>query len=120
MKLQHKQTLLQKRRWRVRKKVGGTALRPRMCVRFTHKHVYVQIINDDTSATLVSATSTAKETRDAQLKANVASATEVGKLIGEKAKAAGIERVVFDRGSRCYHGCVKALADAARETGLQF
>lgn len=120
MKLQHKQNLQQKRRWRVRKKVNGTAERPRLSARFTHKHIYVQIIDDEAGVTLVSATSTAKENRDAKLKSNVASATELGKLVGEKAKQAGIESVVFDRGSRCYHGCVKALADAAREAGLQF
>ena len=120
MKLQQKQLLEQKRRWRIRKKVRGTAERPRLSVRFSNKHIYAQLIDDVVGKTLVNASSTSKELRDAKLKSNIASAIELGKSIGEKAKSAGIEAIVFDRGARRYHGGVKALADTLREMGLKF
>ncbi len=116
----YKNSLRQKRIWRVRKKVSGTAERPRLVVHFSNKHIYAQCINDVTGLTLASATSTEKALTDEKLSANVESATRLGKLLGEKAKAAGISQVVFDRNGRRYHGVVKAFADAAREAGLEF
>ena len=115
-----KSILLQKRRWRIRKKVNGTAARPRLCVRFTSKHVYAQAINDDTGTTLVFLGSLDAELRKQKLKANLASAKVLGVAFAHKAKAAGIASVVFDRSGAPYHGKVKVFADAAREGGLQF
>ncbi len=106
---------------RVRMKVEGTPERPRLCVYRSLGHIYVQVIDDRSGKTLVSASSLDKETKKA-LKGggNIASAKVVGKAIAERSKAAGIAKVVFDRGGYKYHGRVKALADAAREAGLQF
>ena len=115
-----KSLLLQKRRWRIRKKVNGTAARPRLCVRFTSKHVYAQAINDDNGTTLVFLGSLDAELRKQKLKANIASAKILGVAFAAKAKAAGIASVVFDRSGAPYHGKVKVFADAAREGGLQF
>jgi large subunit ribosomal protein L18 len=115
-----KSILLQKRRWRIRKKVTGTAARPRLCVRFTAKHVYAQAINDDTGTTLVFLGSLDAELRKQKLKANIASAKILGVAFASKAKAAGIASVVFDRSGAPYHGKVKVFAEAAREGGLQF
>lgn len=120
MSTSSKSTLLQKRRWRIRKKVNGTALRPRLCVRFTSKHVYAQAIDDDAGKTLVFLGSLDPELRRQKLKANIASAKALGVAFAEKAKAAGIVAVVFDRSGAPYHGKVKTFADAAREGGLQF
>ena len=115
-----KADLLQKRRWRIRKKVKGTALRPRLAVRFTGKHIYAQAINDDTGTTLVFLGSLDPELRKQKLKANIPSAKILGVAFAIKAKAAGITAVVFDRSGARYHGKVKTFADAAREGGLQF
>ena len=115
-----KSLLLQKRRWRIRKKVNGTAARPRLCVRFTSKHVYAQAINDDNGTTLVFLGSLDAELRKQKLKANLAGAKVLGVAFALKAKAAGIASVVFDRSGAPYHGKVKVFADAAREGGLQF
>ena len=115
-----KAILLQKRRWRIRKKVNGTAARPRLCVRFTAKHVYAQAINDDSGTTLVFLGSLDGELRQQKLKANVKSAKVMGTAFAAKAKAAGISSVVFDRSGAPYHGKVKTFADAAREGGLKF
>ena len=106
---------------RVRTRVTGTPERPRFCVYRSLGHIYTQIIDDRTGRTIVSASSLDKETKK-NLKGggNVASAKAVGKSIAERAKAAGVSKVVFDRGGYKYHGRVKALADAAREAGLQF
>jgi large subunit ribosomal protein L18 len=120
MSTSSKSTLLQKRRWRIRKKVTGTALRPRLAVRFTAKHVYAQAIDDDTGTTLVFLGSLDAELRKQKLKANIASAKVLGVAFALKAKAAGIASVVFDRSGAPYHGKVKVFADAAREGGLQF
>ncbi|RKY21732.1 MAG: 50S ribosomal protein L18 [Planctomycetota bacterium] len=111
-----------RRRIRVRKKVYGTAERPRLSVYRSLRHIYCQIIDDDAGRTLVSASTMSKEIRDSLSKGggNVAAAELVGKLIAEKAKAAGIEKVVFDRGPYKFHGRVKALAEKAREGGLIF
>ena len=115
-----KARLLQNRRWRIRKKVTGTAARPRLAVRFTVKHVYAQAIDDYAGRTLVFLSSLDPELRKQKLKANVASAKTLGVAFAEKAKAAGITSVVFDRSGAPYHGKVKQFADAAREGGLQF
>lgn len=120
MKLAKKQLLAQKRHWRLRRKISGTAERPRLSVAFTHKHIYAQAINDVAGLTIASISSLDKDLRDQKLKANVAGASALGKAFAAKAVAAGITQVVFDRGSRRYHGSVKAFADAAREGGLQF
>ncbi len=101
---------------RIRKKLAGTPERPRLAVNFSNQHVYAQVIDDTKGVTLCSAC-----TKHLDLKqANVESASKVGALIAERALAAGITEVVFDRGGFIYHGKVKALADAAREAGLKF
>ena len=106
---------------RVRTRVEGTPERPRLCVYRSLSHIYAQVIDDRTGRTLAAASSLDKETRQ-QLKGggNVAAAKVVGKAIAGRALAAGVERVVFDRGGYKYHGRVQALAEAAREAGLKF
>jgi large subunit ribosomal protein L18 len=106
---------------RVRQRVMGTPQRPRLCVHRSLGHIYAQVIDDQTGRTLVSASSLDKGTR-AALKGggNVASAKIVGKSVADRALAAGIQQVVFDRGGYMYHGRVEALANAAREAGLKF
>ena len=106
---------------RVRTKVAGTPERPRLCVFRSLNHIYAQVIDDRTGRTLVAASSLDKEMRK-QLKGggNVAAARVVGKVLAERARAAGVEQVVFDRGGYKYHGRVQALAEAAREAGLKF
>jgi large subunit ribosomal protein L18 len=103
---------------RIRKKITGTAERPRLAVNFSNRNVYVQIIDDSAGRTLAAATTLVK--KGADTKASCETASSVGKQIAEKAKAAKITNVVFDRGGFQFHGKVKALADAAREAGLQF
>jgi large subunit ribosomal protein L18 len=105
---------------RIRKKMQGTAERPRLNVYRSLNHIYVQVIDDLHGATLVSASSAEGEKANRRSGGNVAAAREVGKTIAERAKAKGVSKVVFDRGGYIYHGRVKALADAAREAGLQF
>jgi large subunit ribosomal protein L18 len=105
---------------RIRKKIQGTAEKPRLNVYRSLNHVYVQVINDLKGATIVSANSAEGEKGERKVGGNVASAKAVGKVIAERAKAKGINKVVFDRGGYIYHGRVKALADAAREAGLEF
>jgi len=104
---------------RIRHKVRGTGERPRLAVFRSLKHIYVQVIDDRQGQTIAAASSGEKK---AVVKGggNVAGAKEIGKLIAERAKAKGIKKVVFDRGGYLYHGRVKALADAAREAGLEF
>ena len=106
---------------RVRTRVTGTPDRPRLCVYRSLGHIYAQLIDDRTGRTLASASSLDKEMRK-QLKGggNVAAAKVVGKAIAERARAAGVELVVFDRGGYKYHGRVQALAESAREAGLKF
>jgi large subunit ribosomal protein L18 len=105
-----------RRHHRVRRKVSGTAERPRLAVYRSNRHIYAQLIDDDAARTLV-----AVSDRDVQAggPGKTGTAKAVGELLGERAKAAGIERVVFDRGGRLYHGRVAALADGAREKGLE-
>ena len=113
---------LERRQFRTRKNIFGDTERPRLSVFRSDKHIYAQLIDDHTGKTLAMVTSTSAEVRGAELKngGNIAAAKKVGKAIAEKAKAAGITKVAFDRGGRQYHGRIKALADAAREGGLQF
>ena len=121
MRTEKKQDLAQRRHWRVRTKVNGTPQCPRMSVKFTEKNIYVQFIDDNAGRTMVAISTLSKAVPDLkQLAANVTGATQIGKLAAEAARAKGIERVVFDRGSARYHGKVKALADAARAAGLKF
>jgi large subunit ribosomal protein L18 len=112
-----------RRHRRIRRRITGSAQRPRLCVRRTLKHIYAQIV-DDTAApagrTLASASTLAPEIREAcRGEAKTAAARRVGELIAARAREAGIEAVAFDRGGYQYHGRVQALADAAREGGLQ-
>jgi large subunit ribosomal protein L18 len=110
-----------RRHVRVRKKISGTAERPRLNVYRSSKHIYAQLIDDVKGVTLAAASTLDKELRD-QIEngGNVEAARKVGELIAKRAKAAGITKVVFDRGGYLYHGRVQALADAAREAGLEF
>jgi large subunit ribosomal protein L18 len=103
---------------RIRKRVRGDQARPRLAVFRSLKHIYAQIIDDHAGRTLVAASSSEKNS--SANGGNVAGAKEIGKLIAQRAKEKGITRVVFDRGGYLYHGRVKALADAAREAGLEF
>jgi large subunit ribosomal protein L18 len=110
-----------KRHYRLRRWVRGTAARPRLAVFRSLNHIYAQVVDDETGRTLVAADSRSKEFRTGQLRGgNVAAAKAVGTLLAQRAKAAGLARVVFDRGGFKYHGRVKALADAARAGGLEF
>jgi large subunit ribosomal protein L18 len=106
---------------RIRTKVQGTAERPRLNVYRSVNHIYAQIIDDADGKTLVSASTVpGKKATAKKSGGNVASAKDVGKAIAQKAKEKGIKKVVFDRGGYLYHGRIKALADAAREAGLEF
>ncbi len=107
-----------RRHARVRKHLRGTAARPRLAVFRSNKNIYAQVIDDDTSRTLASASSLEADLRADGL--TVETAAKVGALVAARAKDAGIESVVFDRGGFAFHGRVKALADAAREAGLEF
>ena len=114
----------QKVHTRIRKQILGTAGRPRLNVYRSTNHIYAQVIDDTQGVTLVSAASVEKgkgiKGDKRPTGGNVGSAKEVGKLIAERAKQKGISKVVFDRGGYLYHGRVKALADAARQAGLEF
>ena len=103
---------------RIRRRVGGSAERPRLAVYRSLAHIYAQVIDDRSGRTIVSASSNDKGASTNG--GNVAGAKEIGKLIAERAKEKGVTRVVFDRGGYLYHGRIKALADAAREAGLEF
>ncbi len=111
-----------KRKKRIRKRVRGTTERPRLTVFRSAKHIYAQIINDDTGQSLVSASTLSKEVseRTQKLQGKVSASLEVGKLIAARALAKGIKKVVFDRNGFLYHGRVKAVANGARESGLDF
>ena len=115
-------TSLERRKYRVRNKLRATASgKPRLSIYRSSKNIYAQVIDDQKGITVASASTLEKELR-AKLKtgANVEAASQIGKLVAERAKKAGIEEVVFDRGAFIYHGRVKALAEAAREGGLKF
>lgn len=112
----------EKRHYRLRNKISGTAQRPRLAVYRSDKHMYAQVIDDIEGNTLVSASTVEKELKE-QLNnktSNIEAAKLIGKLVAERAIEKGIKEVVFDRGGYIYHGKVKALADSAREAGLQF
>ena len=117
----NKRTGRQRRHWRVRKRVSGAPERPRLCVFRSLRNIYAQIIDDEDGRTLVAA-----DSREPGLlgngasRRNIAAARAVGKTIGERAKTAGIGKVVFDRGGYLYHGRVQGLAEGAREAGLEF
>lgn len=111
----------QRRRFRVRKALRGTAARPRLSIFRSHLHIYAQVIDDESGRTLAAASSNDKTLRgDVKGGGNKAAATAIGKAIAERAKAAGVTAVCFDRGEYKYHGRIAALADAAREAGLSF
>ncbi len=108
----------QRLKYSIRKKVNGTPARPRLTVYRSNTNLYAQVVDDEKGVTLVSASTV--QAGEKKWNSNLADATEVGKKIAEKAKAAGIETVVFDRSGYLYHGKIKALADGAREGGLKF
>ncbi len=109
-----------RRHRRVRKKVHGTAARPRLAVYRSNKHISVQLIDDDAGRTIAAASTVEADQRSAGNGSTVAAATRVGELVAERAKAAGVTQVVFDRGGYAYHGRVAAIAEAARNAGLEF
>lgn len=110
-----------KRHRRVRRKVFGTAQRPRLCVSRSLRHLHVQVINDDQGHTVVSASTVEKEFREGrQSLKNSGAARELGAVIARRARQHGVTRVVFDKSGYRYHGRLKALADAIREAGLKF
>lgn len=111
----------QRRKLHIRKHMKTSAERPRLCIFRSANNIYAQIIDDTRGCTLVSASTLCSELHDLEgHRGNIAAAKRVGSLVAERAKAAGIESVVFDRNGFLYHGRVKALADAAREAGLVF
>ncbi len=118
MSTQRTHELKKRRHARVRRKVAGTAERPRLAVFRSNKHIVAQMIDDRAGRTLAAASSLEAELRSSST-GNMAAAASVGRLVAERAKAAGISGVVFDRGGARYHGRVAALADAAREAGLE-
>ncbi len=119
MKMTKNQARL-RRKPRIRKKITGTGQRPRLVVFRSNAHIYAQVVDDETGATLVSSSTLALSKDEKGLKSNKESATKVGKDIAARAKEQKIEQVVFDRNGYIYHGRVKALADGAREGGLKF
>ncbi len=119
MALKNKNETRQKRHTRVRKRVNGSEERPRLNVYRSTNHIYAQVINDEEGKTLAAASSVEKPL-EIKTGGNIEAAKSVGAAIAERAKAAGVTKVVFDRGGYLYHGRVAALADAAREAGLQF
>ncbi len=111
----------EKRHYKLRNYISGTTQRPRLAVYRSNMHIYAQIIDDEKQVTIASASTADKEVAGKLDKTNnVEAAVLVGTVVAERAKAKGVESVVFDRGGYVYHGKVKALADAAREAGLQF
>ena len=121
IKQETKKTKVQKRHRSIRTKLSGTSEFPRLAVYRSTKHIYAQLIDDDKHLTIASASSNDKELREKLSHGgNIEAAKLVGETIAQKAKKAGIECVVFDRGGFLYHGRIAALADAAREAGLMF
>jgi large subunit ribosomal protein L18 len=118
MRTDKKHRLQQLRRWRIRKKIVGSQVRPRMSVCFTNENIHVQFIDDEAGRTLV-AVSTVGKSVPKDVSANVNGARAMGALAARNALDKGIKEVVFDRGGKLYHGKVKALADAARQAGLK-
>ena len=121
IKSENRKNKVQKRHQTIRLKVKGTAEAPRLAVHRSLKHIYAQVINDETGVTLASASSMDKDMKEKLAHGgNIDAAKLVGEAVAKKALAAGITDVVFDRGGFLYHGRVQALADAAREAGLNF
>ncbi|MBT7923802.1 MAG: 50S ribosomal protein L18 [Opitutae bacterium] len=118
MKLSKKRELRQKRRWRIRKKVRGTAERPRLTICFTNKNIHVQCIDDSVARTLVATSTNEKDMLE--VLPNLDGSAKLGKIFSERIKASGLTTVVFDRAGRKYHGCVKAFAEAVRDAGIVF
>ena len=115
-----KQVARARRHYRVRKKVNGTAGRPRLAVFRSNRHITAQVIDDTTGRTLAAASSVEKDLRsELGHTGNAGAATAVGRLVAERARSAGVTRVTFDRGGFLYHGRVAAVADAARQAGLE-
>ena len=120
MKLSRRESR-QRRHNRIRNRVFGSSERPRLAVFRSHQHIYAQVIDDTQHQTLVAASTLDPALKESlSLGSNCAASTEVGKLVAQRALDKGITKVVFDRGGNLYHGRVKALADAAREAGLDF
>jgi len=114
-------TRIKLRHQRIRKRVVGTAERPRLCVHFSGQHIYAQVIDDTVGKTVAAASTVEKGVRGSQRsQANVTTAEKVGSLLAERTLQKNVRQVVFDRGGFTYHGRVKALADAARSAGLEF
>jgi large subunit ribosomal protein L18 len=121
VQLREKTEKLERRKQRVRQRVFGTSARPRLSVFRSKSHIYAQVIDDTKGRTLAAASTLDPEVKKAvQSKPPIEAAKEVGKLIANRAKAAKVGAVVFDRGGHLYHGRIKALAEASRESGLQF
>lgn len=118
MNLKRKKKVLVKRKGRIRKIISGTEERPRLSVHFSNKHIYAQCINDNMGVTLCAISTLAKDFKLKKANPNLETAAALGKDFGVKAKAKGIEKVVFDRRGKRYHGAIKAFADAARESIL--
>lgn len=116
---QDKNAVRQKRHTRVRAKLSGTSARPRLNVYRSNKHIYAQVIDDLKGVTLVSASTLDKEL-NLESSSNIEAAQKVGELVAKRAVKKGVSEVVFDRGGYLYHGRIQALADSARENGLQF
>ena len=121
MSSKEKVTARQRRHRRVRKRIQGAPQRPRLAVYRSNRHVYAQLIDDGAAATLAAASTLDKDVKPSIKNGGTSeAAATIGKLIAERGKAANVTEVIFDRGAYLYHGRVKALADAARESGLQF
>ena len=118
--LRQRNNIRQRVHSRIRAKMSGTAERPRLNVYRSLNHIYTQLIDDANGVTIVSASTMSKKGTERKAGGNVEAAQMVGKLIAERAAEKGIKKVVFDRGGYLYHGRIKALADAAREAGLEF
>jgi large subunit ribosomal protein L18 len=117
--IKHQAELRERRHRRVRRKVEGTPERPRLAVFRSNRHIVAQVIDDTAGRTLAAASTVEADLRQGGT-GNIAAATTVGRLVAERAKQAGVTKVVFDRGGARFHGRVAALADAAREAGLEF
>lgn len=120
MKLDKKRKLQQSRHWRIRKKVSGSSIRPRLSVHFSNKHIYAQCINDVEGVTLVALSSLAPAMKEQKLMANKMGADILGNAFVSEMIKKGIAEVAFDRGTRRYHGCVQVFADAIRRGGINF
>ena len=120
MSTKTKQDIRQRLHDRIRKKIRGTPARPRLAVFRSQGHIYAQVIDDDAGTTLAAASTNEADLRAAGSGSSVEAASRVGQLIAERAKAAGVDKVVFDRGGFAYHGRIAAVASAAREAGLEF